>query len=87
MARLTKIDKMSEPEKKALIKDFRNAPSDAEFTPETISLVYHLSLAWLQKKRCEGGGIPFSKPTAKTVLYRKSDVLEYMDNNRLKHTA
>ncbi|MND48084.1 hypothetical protein D3C80_389960 [compost metagenome] len=87
MARLTKIDKMSEAQKKALIKDFRNAPLEAEFTPETISLVYHLSLAWLQKKRCEGGGIPFTKPTAKTVLYKKDDVLGFMESNRLQHTA
>lgn len=87
MGRLTKIDKMSECQKKALIKDFRNAPPEAEFTPETIALVYHLSLAWLQKKRCEGGGIPFTKPTAKTVLYKKDDVLEFMDSNRLQHTA
>lgn len=87
MGRLTKIDKMSECQKKALIKDFRNALLEAEFTPETIALVYHLSLAWLQKKRCEGGGIPFTKPTAKTVLYKKEDVLEFMDNNRLQHTA
>ncbi len=87
MARLTKIDKMSEAQKKALIKDFRNAPLEAEFPPETISLVYHLSLAWLQKKRCEGGGIPFTKPTAKTVLYKKDDVLGFMESNRLQHTA
>lgn len=70
-----------------MIKDFRNAPLEAEFTPETISLVYHLSLAWLQKKRCEGGGIPFTKPTAKTVLYKKDDVLGFMESNRLQHTA
>lgn len=87
MTRLTKIDKMSEYQKKALIKDFRNAPMESEFTPETISLVYHMSLAWLQKKRCEGGGIPFTKPTAKTVLYKKDDVLSFMESNRLQHTA
>ena len=78
---------MSEAQKKALIKDFRNAPLEAEFTPEAISLVYHLSLAQLHKKRCEGGGIPFTKPTAKTVLYKKDDVLGFMESNRLQHTA
>ncbi|WP_425917886.1 DNA-binding protein [Acinetobacter sp. TSRC1-2] len=87
MGRLTKIDKRSECQKKALIKDFRNAPMEPKFTPETIALVYHLSLAWLQKKRCEGGRIPFTKPTAKTVLYKKEDVLGFIDNNRLQHTA
>ncbi|AOA58177.1 hypothetical protein [Acinetobacter larvae] len=87
MARLTKIDKMTEAQKKELISDYRDASPDTEFPPEVISLVYHLSLPWLQKKRCEGGGIPFTKPSAKTVLYRKQDVLQYMDDNRLKHTG
>lgn len=87
MPRLTKIDKMSTEQKSTLITDYRNAPNDAEFTPEVIALAYNVSLAWLQKKRCEGGGIPFSKPTAKTILYKKQDVLDFMENNRMKHTA
>lgn len=87
MSRATKLDRMSHEEKKALIDDFRSAAPEAEFPPEVIALAYSLSLSWLQKKRCNGGGIPFSKPTSRTVLYRKSDVLEFMDANRHKHTA
>jgi len=33
---LTKIDTMSEPEARQLIKDFLNAPPEAEFIPKTI---------------------------------------------------
>lgn len=87
MSRLTKLDKMSEPEKKALIKYYNQASEDSEHTPETLALVFGFSLAWLQKKRCEGGGIQFSKPTSKVVLYKKSDVTDYIEANRLKHTA
>lgn len=87
MARLTKLDRMSEERKKELIQDYRDAPADTEFPSEVIALVYHLSLSWLQKKRCEGGGIPFSKPSAKTILYKKQDVIQYMEDNRLKHTG
>ena len=36
MARLTKIDKMSACEKKAVIKDFRNAPPEADFHPKPL---------------------------------------------------
>lgn len=87
MRRLTKLDRMSNDEKRDLISDYRSAPDDADFPPEVLSLVYGFSLPWLQKKRCEGGGIPFFKPTSKTVLYKKLDIVEYVNNQRLSHTA
>ncbi|KAF1025025.1 MAG: hypothetical protein GAK29_02194 [Acinetobacter bereziniae] len=87
MSRLTKLDRMSNEEKKALIDDYRNAPTDSDFSPEVLSLVYGFSLPWLQKKRCEGNGIPFFKPTAKIVLYKKQDVIDWVNSQRLSHTA
>lgn len=87
MARLTKLDKLSAEEKKVLVEDFRNSPEESLFTPEAVSLACGFSLPWLQKKRCEGGGIPFSKPTSKTVLYKKKDVMDYVENHRMLHTA
>lgn len=87
MARLTKLDKMTNDDKKLLIDSYRNAPNDADFPPEVLALVYGFSLPWLQKKRCEGDGIPFFKPTAKTVLYKKKDVVDYVNSRRLSHTA
>jgi len=87
MARLTKIDKMTAEERSFKIKEFQQAPYESHFPPEVLSLVYNISLAWLQKKRCDGGGIPFSKPTARTILYKKADVLDYMERQKLLHTA
>lgn len=87
MSRLTKLDRMTDDEKSCLVNDFRNAPDDADFPPEALALVYGFSLPWLQKKRCEGNGIPFFKPTSKMVLYKKCDVINYVNDNRLSHTA
>ena len=87
MSRLTKIDRMTAEEKKALIDSFHVAPGTAEFSPEALALACNFSLPWLQKKRSVGGGIPFSKPNRTTVLYRKQDVLDYIEASRLKHTA
>jgi hypothetical protein len=87
MSRLTKLDRLSNEEKQSLIIDYRNAPDDSDFPPEVLSLVYGFSLPWLQKKRCEGDGIPFYKPNAKIVLYKKQDVIEWVNNQRLSHTA
>ncbi|MFH7808824.1 DNA-binding protein [Acinetobacter sp. BSP-153] len=87
MARLTKLDRLSVEERKALVEDFRNSPDDGLFTPEAVSLACGFSISWLQKKRCEGGGIPFSKPTVRTILYKKQDVLDYVNNHRMLHTA
>ncbi|MFI7961829.1 DNA-binding protein, partial [Acinetobacter baumannii] len=50
-------------------------------------IVMHVSLPWLQKKRCEGGGIPFSKPHKRQVNYVKADVLAYIEQNKMAHTA
>lgn len=87
MSRLTKLDKMTAEEKEKVILYYNQSDHESEHPPETLALVYGFSLPWLQKKRCEGGGIHFSKPTAKTILYKKAHVLEYLDENRLSHTA
>ncbi len=60
---------------------------DSNPNRETVAIVMHVSLPWLQKKRCEGGGIPFSKPHKRQVNYMKSDVLAYIEQNKMAHTA
>ena len=45
--------------KEAAKKEFWEAADNQTFPPETVAIVMHVSLPWLQKKRCEGGGIPF----------------------------
>ena len=87
MSRKTKLDRMTAKDKRELALSFQTAPLNAEFSPEALAIVFGFSLPWLQKKRCEGGGIPFSKPSAKVVLYKKQDVLNYIDSNRMSHTG
>ncbi|MDR9530431.1 DNA-binding protein [Acinetobacter baumannii] len=66
---------------------FWEAADNQTFPPETVAIVMHVSLPWLQKKRCEGGGIPFSKPHKRQVNYVKADVLAYIEQNKMAHTA
>lgn len=87
MSRLTKLDLMTHAEKEAAKKEFWEAADNQTFPPETVAIVMHVSLPWLQKKRCEGGGIPFSKPHKRQVNYMKSDVLAYIEQNKMAHTA
>ncbi|MDQ2614283.1 DNA-binding protein [Acinetobacter baumannii] len=87
MSRLTKLDRMTHAEKEAAKKVFWEAADNQTFPPETVAIVMHVSLPWLQKKRCEGGGIPFSKPHKRQVNYMKSDVLAYIEQNKMAHTA
>ncbi|MDQ9805798.1 DNA-binding protein, partial [Acinetobacter baumannii] len=56
MSRLTKLDRMTHAEKEAAKKEFWEAADNQTFPPETVAIVMHVSLPWLQKKRCEGGG-------------------------------
>ncbi|MFH4077486.1 DNA-binding protein, partial [Acinetobacter baumannii] len=50
MSRLTKLDRMTHAEKEAAKKEFWEAADNQTFPPETIAIVMHVSLPWLQKK-------------------------------------
>ena len=84
--RLNKLDRMTPEEKLVHTKQFWIAPNDAVFPPETIALVFNVSLSWLQLKRCTGGGIPFSKG-ARKISYKKSDAIDYFDRKKLTSTS
>ncbi|WP_416376708.1 DNA-binding protein [Acinetobacter sp. FDAARGOS_515] len=84
--RLNKLDQMTSEEKLVHAKQFWIAPNDAVFPPETIAVVFNVSLSWLQLKRCTGGGIPFIKG-ARKVSYQKSDAIEYFNRQKLKSTS
>ena len=78
MSRLTKLDRMSIEQKTAEAIKFWASPVDAAFPPETIAITFEVSLPWLQLKRCDGGGIPYTKPKGtRKVLYKKADVLDF----------
>ncbi|MEF9957386.1 MAG: helix-turn-helix domain-containing protein [Acinetobacter sp.] len=74
-------------DKQVEIEKFNTANNDASFSPEEIAAVLDVSLSWLQKKRCEGGGIPFSKLHYRKIMYKKADVLAYIDRQRIQSTS
>jgi hypothetical protein len=53
--------------------------NDQLMTPEAVSEYTHITTGGLATARYTGKGPKFLKPTAKTVLYRKSDVDAWLD--------
>lgn len=73
--------------KEAEIEKFNAANDDAEFSPESLAAILDVSTSWLQKKRCEGGGIPFAKVHYRKIIYKKADVLAYIERRRIQSTS
>lgn len=84
--RLTKLDRMTSEEKIAETKRFWESADEAPFPPETIAMVFDVSLSWLQLKRTVGGGIPFSKGLRK-ISYQKADAVKFFDRKKLQSTS
>ncbi|RKG33443.1 DNA-binding protein [Acinetobacter guerrae] len=82
----SKLERMTTDDKLVHSKQFWDAPNNAFFPPETIAIVFNVSMSWLQLKRCTGGGIPFTKG-ARKVSYQKSDAIEYFNRQKLKSTS
>ncbi|AXQ21252.1 DNA-binding protein [Acinetobacter wuhouensis] len=71
-----KISEIPFEQKLALRNAFSNAKEQTEFEQETIAIYYGISLSLLQQWRCNGGGPKFKK-IGRTILYQKSDVLDF----------
>lgn len=65
-----------------LIKFFWNAPIEALFGQEIIAPVIQKTTKSLESDRWRGQGIPYRKCGGR-VLYRKSDVIEWIENHQL----
>ncbi|MFV5376562.1 helix-turn-helix domain-containing protein [Acinetobacter calcoaceticus] len=74
-------------DKQAEIDKFNAANDDEEFSPESLAAILDVSTSWLQKKRCEGGGIPFAKVHYRKIIYKKSDVIAYIERRRIQSTS
>jgi hypothetical protein len=74
-------------DKQAQIDKFNTANDDEEFSPESLAVILDVSTSWLQKKRCEGGGIPFAKVHYRKIIYKKADVLAYIERKRIESTS
>jgi hypothetical protein len=56
-------------------------------TEKQTSEVLNLTPRWLQKKRMEGGGIPFVRISSRCVRYRMRDVLDWIEANTKTSTS
>jgi len=61
-------------------KSFWGSPMDALFNRKTISVVTGYCMSWLANQAWQKKGIPYLK-SARRCLYRKSDVLKWLDKN------
>lgn len=73
------------PKKSAVesVQIFWNAPMEAFFGQETIAPVINSSTKTLECDRWRRRGIPFRKTITGRVLYRKSDVVAWLEGHQL----
>jgi len=71
--------------KTVTIPEDRNIP----LNETQMALLYNRSKAWFQRKRWEGGGIPYLKMDGKRggVLYRRDDADNYFNGRMCKSTS
>ena len=65
-----------------LVQEFWNAHSLAFFDQNVVAAVRAISIATLENERWRGTGIAFRKISGR-VLYRKSDVVSYLEGHDL----
>lgn len=51
-----------------------------------VAQMIFMSEAWLEKKRCAGGGIAFVK-VGSNVRYRRKDVIDYINRRTFRNTC
>ena len=62
---------------------FLSAPADALLPTKIVATYLNKSISWFNNKAISGGGIPFIKLGNKR-LYKKQDVLDWLDINTKK---
>lgn len=63
-----------------LLNEFDSAPESALFNQQTIAAVLSCSTQLLERNRWAGTGVPYLK-IGRKVLYRKTDVQDFLQNN------
>ena len=64
-----------------LINEFESAPGAMLFNQNTLAAVLDCSTQLLERNRWVGEGVPYIK-IGRKVLYRKSDVLEFLQQQK-----
>ncbi|VEG92091.1 helix-turn-helix domain-containing protein [Legionella spiritensis] len=65
-----------------LINEFDSAPNSMLFNQNTLAAILDCSTQLLERNRWAGEGVPYLK-IGRKVLYRKSDVLEFLQQQKL----
>ena len=69
-----------------LLNEFESAPQSALFSQQTIAAVLSCSTQLLERNRWAGSGVPYLK-IGRKVLYRKSDVLDFLQQQKIYHST
>lgn len=81
-----KLNEMSQKDKDLRLNRFLSASDQQLFPQEDVAIYLSCSIHTLQRLRCVGGGIPYTK-VGPCVTYKKLDVLAYQERNTVMHTA
>lgn len=81
-----KLNEMSQQDKDMRLDRFLAAPDQQLFPQEDVAIYLSCSIHTLQRLRCVGGGIPYTK-VGRCVTYKKSDVLAYQERQTVMNTA
>lgn len=74
------------PSRLHLLNEFESAPQSALFNHQTIAAVLSCSTQLLERNRWAGSGVPYLK-IGRKVLYRKSDVLDFLQQQKVYHST
>lgn len=74
------------PSRLHLLNEFESAPYSALFNQQTIAAVLSCSTQLLERNRWSGGGVPYLK-IGRKVLYRKSDVLNFLQQQKIYYST
>ncbi len=74
------------PSRLHLLNEFESAPHSALFNQQTIAAVLSCSTQLLERNRWSGGSVPYLK-IGRKVLYRKSDVLDFLQQQKVYHST
>lgn len=80
------LSMMSDSEKQKLLNQFLDGSAEQLFPQEAVAVYLQCSTNTLQRLRCVGGGIPYTK-IGRTVAYKKQDVLTYQESRTVMNTA
>ena len=74
------------PSRLHLLNEFESAPQSALFNQQTIAAVLSCSTQLLERNRWAGSGVPYLK-IGRKVLYRKSDVLDFLQQQKVYYST